>query len=305
MPTSPAVARQIESPYAWARLVAALLVMTIGGVGIYAPSVVLPAVQLEFGVARADASLPYTATLIGFGIGGILMGRLADRLGVMKVVLGGGIGIGLGFVAASMAGNLWQFSLAHGLLIGLLGVSATMAPLMADTSQWFSRNRGIALAICMSGNYVAGTIWPPLMQHFVETAGWRQTYLWIGVFCLLSLALLSLGFRRPAPIGLSDDDARTAPPLRSARFLGVSDPRQPLGQTPGRLQLLLSLAGLGCCVAMAMPQVHIVAYCTDLGFGAARGAEMLSLMMGLGIVSRLVSGWISDHIGGLRTLLLG
>ena len=298
-------APQIESPYAWARLVAALLVMTIGGVGIYAPSVVLPAVQMDFGVVRADASLPYTATLIGFGIGGILMGRLADRLGVMKVVLGGGIGIGLGFIASSLAGNLWQFSLAHGLLIGLLGVSATMAPLMADTSQWFSRNRGIALAICMSGNYVAGTIWPPIMQHFIETVGWRQTYLWIGVFCLLSLALLSLGFRRAAPVALSDDAARAAPPLRSARFLGVSDPRQPLGQSPGRLQLLLSMAGLGCCVAMAMPQVHIVAYCTDLGFGAARGAEMLSLMMGLGIISRLVSGWISDHIGGLRTLLLG
>ncbi len=305
MRTHPTPSQQIESPYAWARLLAALLVMTIGGVGIYAPSVVLPAVQLDFGVARADASLPYTATLVGFGVGGILMGRLADRLGVMVVVLGGGAGIGLGFIVASQSGGLWQFSLAQGVLIGLLGISATMAPLMADTSQWFSRNRGIALGICMSGNYVAGTVWPPVMQHFVETVGWRQTYFWIGVFCLLSLALLSLAFRRPAPIAVSDADAAAAPPLRSARFLGVSDPRQPLGQSPGRLQLLLSVAGLGCCVAMAMPQVHIVAYCTDLGFGAARGAQMLSLMMGLGIVSRLVSGWISDHIGGLRTLLLG
>jgi MFS family permease len=296
---------QIESPYAWARLLAALLVMTIGGVGIYAPSVVLPAVQHDFGVARADASLPYTAALVGFGIGGILMGRLADRLGVRVVVLGGAVGIGMGFIAASATADLWQFSLAHGVLIGLLGISATMAPLMADASRWFSRNRGIALAICMSGNYVAGTVWPPVMQHFVTAVGWRQTYLWIGVFCLVSLALLSLGFRRPAPNALSDSGAAAAPPLRSARYLGQSDPRQPLGQTPGRLQLLLSVAGLGCCVAMAMPQVHIVAYCTDLGFGAARGAEMLSLMMGLGIVSRLLSGWISDHIGGLRTLLLG
>ena len=305
MRTNPTPPQQIESRYAWARLMAALLVMTIGGVGIYAPSVVLPAVQLDFGVARADASLPYTATLIGFGVGGILMGRLADRLGVMVVVLGGGAGIGLGFIVASQAGSLWQFSLAHGVLIGLLGISATMAPLMADTSQWFSRNRGIALAICMSGNYVAGTLWPPVMQHFVQAVGWRQTYLWIGVFCLLSLALLSLGFSRPPPLALSDADAKLAPPLRSARFLGLSDPRQPLGQSPGRLQFLLSVAGLGCCVAMAMPQVHIVAYCTDLGFGAARGAEMLSVMMGMGILSRLLSGWVSDHIGGLRTLLLG
>lgn len=294
-----------ESAYAWVRLVAALLVMTIGGVGIYAPSVVLPTVQQDFGVVRADASLPYTATLIGFGLGGILMGRWADRFGVLPVLLGGGVGIGAGFMLAALAGGLGSFSLAHGVLIGLLGVSATMAPLMADTSQWFTRNRGIAIGICMSGNYVAGVVWPPVMQHFVAAAGWRATYFWIGVFCLVSLGLLSLLFR-PSPPPVVPASADTpAPVLRSARFLGRSDPHRPLGQSPGRLQLLLALAGLGCCVAMAMPQVHIVAYCTDLGFGAARGAEMLSLMMGLGIVSRLVSGWISDHIGGLRTLLLG
>ena len=296
---------QAESPYAWLRLVAALLVMTIGGVGIYAPSVVLPTVQQDFGIVRADASLPYTATLIGFGLGGILMGRLADRFGVLPVLLGGAGGIGLGFMLAAMAGGLGSFSMAHGVLIGLLGVSATMAPLMADTSQWFTRNRGIAIGICMSGNYVAGVVWPPVMQHFVAAVGWRETYFWIGVFCLVSLALLSLMFRPAAPPPEPAGAASTAPALRSARFLGRSDPRRPLGQSPGQLQMLLSVAGLGCCVAMAMPQVHIVAYCTDLGFGAARGAEMLSLMMGLGIVSRLASGWISDHIGGLRTLLLG
>ena len=279
--------------------------MTIGGVGIYAPSVVLPVVQQDFGVVRADASLPYTATLIGFGLGGILMGRLADRFGVLPVLLGGGVGLGLGFMLAAMAGGLGSFSLAHGVLVGLLGVSATMAPLMADTSRWFTRNRGIAIAICMSGNYVAGVVWPPVIQHFVADVGWRETYFWVGVFCLVSLALLSLMFKPSAPAQGAEGPSSPAPVLRSARFLGHSDPRRPLGLAQGQLQLLLSVAGLGCCVAMAMPQVHIVAYCTDLGFGAARGAEMLSLMMGLGIVSRLVSGWISDHIGGLRTLLLG
>jgi MFS family permease len=301
----PTSLHQVESPYAWLRLVAALLVMTIGGVGIYAPSVVLPTVQQDFGIVRADASLPYTATLIGFGLGCILMGRWADRFGVLPVLLGGAVGIGLGFMLAAMAGGLGSFSLAHGVLIGLLGVSVTMAPLMADTSRWFTRNRGIAIGICMSGNYVAGVVWPPVIQHFVAAVGWRETYFWIGVFCLVSLALLSLMFRPAAPPSEPADATSKAPAVRSARVLGRSDPRQPLGQSPGQMQLLLSVAGLGCCVAMAMPQVHIVAYCTDLGFGAARGAEMLSLMMGLGIVSRLVSGWISDHIGGLRTLLLG
>ncbi len=294
----------VESAYAWTRLAVSLALMTIGGVGMYGAAVVLPAVQRDFGVVRAGASFPYTATLIGFGIGGILMGRLADRFGVVVALLLGTTGLGLGFVAAGSATSLWQFSLAHGVLIGLLGTSATFAPLVADTSQWFTRRRGIALAICMSGNYLAGVVWPPVMQHFIDTAGWRPTYLGLGVFCVLSMLPLALFLRRPAPSGAG---ASAAPPvaLRSARFVGFSDPQRPLGISPNTLQFLLCVAGVSCCVAMSMPQVHIVAYCTDLGFGAARGAEMLSLMMGFGIASRLLSGWVSDHIGGLHTLLLG
>jgi len=295
----------VESAYAWARLMVSLLLMTIGGVGMYGAAVVLPAVQREFGAARADASFPYTVTLIGFGLGGILMGRLADRFGVMVVALIGSVGLGLGFAAAGTSTSLWQFAVAHGVLVGLLGVSATFAPLVADTSLWFTRRRGIAVAICMSGNYLAGAVWPPVLQHFIDTVGWRPTYLGLGLFCVLTMAPLALFLRRPAPVTPPGAASAGAPAMKSARFLGRSDPAQPLGQTPGRLQLLLCVAGVSCCVAMSMPQVHIVAYCTDLGFGAAQGAQMLSLMMGLGIVSRLLSGWVSDYIGGLRTLLLG
>ncbi len=294
----------VESAYAWKRLVASLLLMTIGGVGMYAAAVVLPAVQREFGAARADASLPYTLTLIGFGVGGIVMGRLADRFGVMVPVVLGSLGLGLGFVAAGWSGNLWQFGLAHGVLIGLLGTSATFAPLVADTSQWFTRRRGIAVAICMSGNYLAGVVWPPVMQHIIEAAGWRQAYVGVGIFCVLGMLPLALFLqRRPPSMAIATSAA--PPAMKSARFIGRSDPQHPLGLSPNMLQFLLCVAGVSCCVAMSMPQVHIVAYCTDLGFGAARGAEMLSLMMGFGILSRLGSGWISDHIGGLHTLLLG
>ncbi len=284
---------------------ASLALMTISGAGMYGASVVLPAVQREFSAARAQASFPYTLTLIGFGIGGVLMGRLADRFGVMVAVMLGAICLGLGFTAAGSATSLLQFGVLHGVLVGLLGVSATFAPLAADTSQWFTRRRGIALAICLSGNYLAGVVWPPLMQHFIETVGWRQTYLGLGIFCVASMLPLALVLRRPPPAWVSQPVGTAVPVVRSARFIGHSDPRRPLGLPPSLLQFLLCVAGVGCCVAMAMPQVHIVAYCTDLGFGAARGAEMLSLMMGAGIVSRLASGWISDHIGGLHTLLLG
>jgi len=289
-----------DSRYAWTRLLATLALMTIGSSAMYVVAVVLPAVQLEFGVVRADASLPYTLMMVGFGLGGIAMGRLADRFGVMPVVMLGACGLGAGFVVAGLAGSLLGFALAHGLLLGALGSSATFAPLVADTSLWFVRRRGIAVAICASGNYLAGALWPPIVQHFVQEVGWRQTYIGLGLFCVLTMPLLAM-LLRPRP------PAAVATPLREGATVGHAPvpSTRPFGLSLGQAQALLCVAGVACCVAMAMPQVHIVAYCGDLGYGAARGAEMLSLMLACGIVSRLVSGWICDRIGGLRTLLLG
>ncbi len=289
-----------DSRYAWTRLGITLALMTIGSSGMYVVAVLLPAVQAEFGVARADASLPYTLLMVGFGLGGIAMGRLADRFGVMLPLLIGAGGLGSGFVAAGLSANVWSFALAFGVLIGALGSSATFAPLVADTSLWFVRRRGIAVAICASGNYLAGAIWPPIVQHFVETAGWRATCIGMGVVCAATLPLLAL-FMRPRPPA-----AVAALPPRSGHARPHPLPStRPFGLSMGQAQALLCAAGVACCVAMAMPQVHIVAYCGDLGYGAARGAEMLSLMLAFGIVSRLASGLICDRIGGLRTLLLG
>jgi MFS family permease len=174
-----------------------------------------------------------------------------------------------------------------------VGSSATFAPLLADTSQWFVRRRGIAVGIFASGSYLAGTIWPPIVQHFIATAGWRNTYFGIGLFCLATMLPLALFLRRRPPV-------HDSPPIA-----GQSGSRAPLNLSPNALQVLLIVAGFACCVAMAMPQVHIIAYCGDLGYGPARGAQMLSLMLACGIVSRLTFGWISDRIGGLRTLIVG
>jgi len=284
-----------ESTYAWLRLMAALGVMTVGGSGMYGISVALPLVQAEFGAARGDASFAYSLTMLGFGVGGILMGRLADRFGVVVPVMIGALGLGSGFVLAGSAGSLLQFTIAHGLLIGFLGCATTFAPLVADTSLWFNRRRGIAVAICASGNYLAGAVWPPILQGFFETAGWRATYIGVGMFCTVAMLLLSLALRKRPPA--LDSAAQTSQ--------GRAFQENPLGLAPNTLMALLVVAGIACCVAMSMPQVHIVAYCGDLGYGAARGAEMLSIMLGFGIVSRLASGWICDRIGGLRTLLLG
>jgi len=288
---------EVESAYAWMRLGVTLLLSTVGGVGMWAVVVALPAVQADFGVARADASLPYTLTMLAFGAAGIVMGRLSDRYGIMLPVALGAILLGAGYLLAAGAPSLTHYSLAQGLLVGA-GSSATFAPLLAHTSLWFVRRRGIAVAIFASGNYLAGTVWPPIVEHFIGSAGWRATYSGIGLFCLASMLPLALLLRRKPPL----TDVRVG--MATAAVPVVRSP-QSLGLTPNALQVLLVIAGLACCVAMSMPQVHLVAYCSDLGYGPARGAQMLSLMLACGIVSRLAFGWICDRIGGLRTLLLG
>jgi MFS family permease len=275
------------------RLAASLALSTIGGIGLWSVVVALPAIEAEFGVDRGGASLPYTATMVGFALGGVVMGRLADRFGIMVPIMLGTLMLGIGYVAAAQATELWQFILAQALLIGMLGSSATFGPLVADVSLWFHKRRGIAVAVVASGNYLAGTIWPPLLQYAIATVGWRQAHIGIGAFCVLTMLPLSLALRRRAPVH------------EGSLLVGAREIAGSLRMSPSKLQALLVLAGLACCIAMSMPQVHIVAYCGDLGYGPARGAEMLSLMLGLGVVSRIGSGLIADRIGGLGTLILG
>ncbi|MBL8839514.1 MAG: MFS transporter [Alphaproteobacteria bacterium] len=293
-PLAAAAVDEVDSSHSWVRLAVAVVLSSIGGVGMWSVVVALPAVQAEFGVARADASLPYTLVMLGFAVGGVVMGRFADRRGIIQPVVFGSIVMALGYIASGYATTLWQFALLHGVMIGLLGSSATFAPLIADVSRWFLKRRGIAVTVCASGNYIAGFIWPRVIQHFIDTAGWRATHIGIGLFCLATMLPLSLMLRRPAP----PHDAAAGAPVQVRGQGG-------LGLSPRALQWVLVFAGLACCLAMSMPQVHIVAYCGDLGYGVARGAEMLSLMLGFGIFSRVASGFIADRVGGLATLLLG
>ncbi|MDP9895188.1 MFS family permease [Variovorax boronicumulans] len=297
--SSETTAHAADSRYAMLRLALTLLIMTVGSSGMYVVSVMLPAVQAEFGIDRADASLPYTWLMLGFGFGGVLMGRLADRFGVMWPLLMGSVFLGAGYIATGLSGGIVSFTIAQALLVGLLGSSAAFAPLVADTSLWFVKRRGIAVAVCASGNYVAGAIWPPIAQHFIETVGWRQTYIGMGIFCGIAMALLALFFRARPPA------VAAAPVGNASNATAPRDMTRPFGLSTTTAQGLLCVAAVACCVAMAMPQVHIVAYCGDLGYGPTQGAMMLSLMLGFGVVSRLVSGAICDRIGGLRTLLLG
>jgi MFS family permease len=279
----------LDSSYSWFRLGVSLALAALAGIGLWAAVVTLPTIQQEFGVDRSGASLPYTLTMIGFALGGVLMGRLADRFGIMVPMLIGTVFLGGGFIAASYAPTYWSFIAAQAGLIGLFGCATTFGPLVADVSLWFEKRRGLAVSVAASGNYIAGTIWPPFLTTAVETYGWRTSFFWIGILCVVLMLPLCLLLSRRAPL---HDRPSTGTRERT------------INGTPA-LQSLLMLAGLACCVAMSMPQVHLVAYCLDLGYTAAHAANMLSLLLGFGVLSRIVSGYVSDRIGGVKTLIFG
>ena len=281
-----------DGPYSYLRLTVSLCLATLLGAGMWAVIVVLPIVQKEFVVARAAASAPYTVAMFGFAFGTIVLGRLADRVGIVVPLVIACVALGLGFVIAGGAPSIVIFTAAHG-LIGI-GAGSGFAPLMADISHWFVRRRGLAVVIVASGNYVAGAIWPLVINALVPLFGWRTTYIGIGIaVAVLALPLSLLMQRRPSQAAMANAEKATA--LATAS----------VGLSSRGLLALLTIAGFSCCVAMAMPQVHIVAYCGDLGYGVARGGQMLSLMLFLGIVSRIASGFVADRIGGAATLLIG
>ncbi|UGY12182.1 MFS transporter [Bradyrhizobium septentrionale] len=280
-----------DSRRAWLRLAVAVAIGSLGSVGMWSVVVALPVVQTDFGATRGTASLAFTMVMLGFGIGQVVTGKISDRYGIVAAI-GAGIGIlGLGYVGAGYAPSIWAFILLH-FAIGLSS-AATFGPLMAEASHWFERYRGLAVAIAASGNYVGGTVWPPLVNFGMQSVGWRTTHIAIGIFTAIAMTLALMVLRLLMGAAVRRSHVNAAPPRVDLRL------------STNALTAILALASISCCVAMSMPQVHIVAYCGDLGYGVARGAEMLSLMLGFGIISRIGSGFLADRIGGIRTLLIG
>ncbi len=281
-----------DSRYSWARLALSLGLSIVGSVGMWAVIVVLPDMQAELGVNRADATLPYISMMIGFALGNLTLGRVIDRYGITPVLIGAAFAIAVGFGGAAFTTHIVLLTVMH-LFLGV-GAAACFGPLIADVSQWFMKRRGIAVAVAASGNYLSGTVWPPVIVWISERADWRAAYLFLAAVSLLVLIPGALFLRRKI------DEVSTARATENAAAQAAST-----GLSPRKLQYLLALAGVGCCVAMSMPQVHIVALCIDRGFGARAGAEMLSLMLAGGVASRLVSGWAADRLGGLPILVIG
>jgi MFS family permease len=281
-----------DSRYSWLRLGLTLFVATVINAGMWAIIVIMPAIEAEYGGTRTMVSLPYTLTMVGFALGNYVIGRAVDHFGITASLIAAAIMTAIGFGLATLSGSLLILSFTQ-LMLGFAS-AVGFGPLIADISHWFVRRRGIAVAIAASGNYLSGAIWPILLAKVLAENGWRAVYIVMAAVTLVAVIPLAFALLRRLPQEVQTVAQNTS--LANAKTVGLS---------PRALQYLLGFAGIGCCVAMSMPQVHIVAYCVDLGFGPAVGAQMLSLMLLFGVVSRIISGLVADILGGVPTLLIG
>ncbi|MBI4183172.1 MAG: MFS transporter [Proteobacteria bacterium] len=286
----------VERPYGWVVVAASLVLMAIAAGGNYFVVVALKPIAAEFGWPRWIPSLGYSLSMIGMGAGGILIGRLSDRIGVAWPALAGGIAVAAGAVLVATATGPVQFLLAQFALVGFLGNAAVFSPLLANVTRWFDRRRGLAVAIVANGHFLAGAAWPPLFGALIARAGWREAY---AVFALVALAVmvsLSVLLRPRPPVGPAALAGGGGAEGAGGRVLGLR---------AGAVEGALSLAIVGCCVAMAMPMVHVVSHASDLGHPSERAVELLSVLLGTAFLSRLAWGMLADRIGGLATLLFG
>ena len=284
----------VETRQSWVVATVALVTLLMAYGAAWITTVALKDIAAEVDGQRQIPALAVALAWFGGGVGGIIMGRLADRIGTRWTVLGGALMIGLG-LAISTLGPPVPFWIGHGLFIGLIGLGGINAPLYIYVSRWFDRRRGSALALISSGTYLAGAVWPPMFEWALTVMGWRQTMFWYGAAVIIVIVPLALVFFRPAP-----ELILPAPPAGSA----PSKP-QVLGLPPNLVFGLICAASVLCCIPMAIPQGHLVAFCTDLGITRAMGALMLSVLLGTAFLSRQVWGLISDKIGGLMTVLIG
>jgi MFS family permease len=292
----------VERPYGWLVVIASMAMVSMAFGAMYLIVVGMVPVSQEMGWPRSVPSLANGLNWAGAGLGGVLMGWFADRHGAWRSAIIGGVSLAAGCVLAGSMQGEWALYASHLLLLGAFGKGALMVPLLSNATLWFDRNRGFALAVVGSGQSIAGMLLPPIFRYAMDEAGWRAVMIGYGIACLAVILPLSLLLRRPPPAVGAPLPAPQPTPLPgddAVAFVRRAVPSLTL------LHALVCLAIIGCCVAMAMPIVHLMAHAIDLGFSAARGAEMLSLLLAGGFVSRLGFGLLADRIGGLRTILIG
>lgn len=284
----------IESKASWLVAMVALFVMLMAFGAAWITAVALKDIAAEVGGSRSIPALASALAWLGSGIGGIMMGRIADRVGTRWTVICGALMIGLG-LAISTLGPPWPLWIGHGLFIGLIGLGGINAPLYIYVSRWFDRRRGSALALISSGSYLAGAMWPPVFERVIGNFGWRQTMLWYAIAEIVVIVPLALIYFRHPPEVIHS----------AAAAGGTAAKARVLGLPPNAVFAAMCGAAVLCCIPMAMPQGHLVAFCSDLGISRAVGALMLSVLLGTAFLSRQIWGAISDRIGGLATVLIG
>ena len=313
-------------------VVSTYLVMAANG-GMFLLVVSLKQMAGDFDWPRTVPSLAYALFFAGAGLGGIAMGWWYDRRGAGPVTLLGLAMIGTGAVLVGSIDSRWQLYVIYGVMIGLLGYASIYGPLCINVMRWFEHRRGFAVGLVTAGEGIGGTIWPPVFRHLIETIGWRDTYLWFGVFVLVTALPLSVVLWRAMPgrgggprsegtctvgshaVAPTNEGDRTAGSHAAARTnegdrtadshaAAWATARRPIRLSAFATQTALCLAIVGCCVSMAIPIAHLVAHASDLGHATARAAEMLAVALFISTVVRLVVGaLVVDRFGGLVALL--
>ena len=279
----------VDSPYAWRLAFLSMFCLGLGGGAIYLPVVALKEIAAEFGDRRAVPSTAYMLGFFAMGVGGVFMGWLADRTSPRVPLLIAGVSILIGgWLAAS--GDEWLLYLGYMIPLGFLGNSATFTPAMNNIQGWFERRRSIAVSIISVGPAVSGFTWPQVYRWLLPDHGWRETLIIYGVTAGVLLFLCAF-YVRPSPVARAKA-ARPAEDLSGLRTSSWS------------LMTILSAASFCCCAAMAVPFVHMVAFCGDLGLSPARGSEAISLILLTAVAATFAMGRLSDRIGPLQVSIL-
>jgi MFS family permease len=288
-------AATIENRRSWIVAGCALGVLSVSFGAPTITMVALKPIAASFGGARTVPSACYALAWLGSSVGGIAMGQLAERVGLKWTVMFGAAMIAIGLWLSSF-GHRLDLYIGHGMFMGLLGNAGLNAPLYVYVSRWFDRRRGSALALIASGQAVAGTIWAPLLGHLLGWIGWQRTMRIYGLFAVVVILPLAFAVFWDPPQAASGANGGSGEPSVGAPVLGFR---------PGVALALFGLAIFPCCVPMAMPQSHLVAFCADAGIPLTQGSAMLSVLLACAFLGRQFWGFVADRYGGLRAVLAG
>ena len=281
-----------ELSYRWVIVSASALMLALSmGMIVNGTSVFFTPLFEEFGWQRGAVSLINTSGLVGLAIGGIFMGRIADKTPTRWVVLFGATVIGLCMLGASQANVLWQFYLLF--FVAGFGASALFVPLIANVGNWFKTGAGLALGIASAGQALGQGGMPYVLALLIGALGWRDALMSVGITMLVLLISLAMLIKQPPKISTGLDAGSTDNSLID----GADTTLIP----PNTFAVWLGAAAFLCCICMSVPLMHLVPLMQDRGLSLEDAGSVLLVMLTVAIVGRIVFGKLADMIGAIRT----